>query len=287
MPVPYAEVIGDPIAHSKSPLIHQFWLGKLGIKADYRRSRVSAADLPSYLKTKRADPWWLGCNVTAPLKQLALPHVDWLQSLAHKDAPLAAGVGALNAIVRGAEGRLAGFNTDVIGVLEALDRGVGTKNPAHALSYIIGAGGAARAATVALDQTAYGSRFFFNRTPEKAQAMSSEFRGHPGDGFGLDRLNDPTDADSSILVVNATPMGMVGHPPVPIDFDNFPVTSTVLDMVYEPIETPLIAAAKRRGLSVIDGMAMLIGQAAPAFQLFFGAHAPREHDEELRRLLTS
>lgn len=287
MTIPYAEVIGDPIAHSKSPLIHKFWLDSLGLPGGYRAVKLGAADLPAYLADRRQDGRWLGCNITAPLKEAALSHVDWLHPLADRDAPLEAGAGAINTLVKGAGRKLAGFNTDVAGVIETVRRLEAPGLQSHRLSYIIGAGGAARAAIVALSRTDYGNWFFFNRTVEKAKQLSSEFRGHHTDGFGLDELNARTDPASSILVVNATPMGMTGQPPVPIDLNLMPRASIVLDMVYDPVETPLVRAAKKLDMRVIDGLDMLVAQAAPAFELLFGVPAPRDHDVELRELLTS
>jgi shikimate dehydrogenase len=285
MGVPYAEVIGDPIAHSKSPLIHKFWLDELGLPGGYRAVRVTAAELPDYFAERRRDARWLGCNVTAPLKEAAVAQIDWLHPLADRNAPLEAGAGAINTVVKGGDGRLAGFNTDLAGVIEAVRRREAPENPQDALSYIIGAGGAARAATVGLARTAYGNRFFYNRTPDKARSLSAEFKGHYCDGFGLERLNDPTDAQTSILIVNATPMGMIGQPSVPIDLNLMPRRSIVFDMAYEPVETPLIKAAREQDMRVIDGLEMLIGQAAPAFALLFGVPAPRRHDAELREIL--
>jgi shikimate dehydrogenase len=284
---PYAEVIGDPIEHSKSPLIHKYWLDQVGLPGGYRAVRVAPTELDDYLAERRRDARWRGCNITAPLKRVAVAHADWLHSLADADAPLEAGAGAINLIVKGGRGRLAGFNTDVVGVTETVQRLPWPKDAERCLSYIIGAGGAARAAVVGLSRTRYGNWFFFNRSVEKAEALSTEFRGHPRDGFGLDALNDPTDRAQPILIVNATPMGMAGQPPVPIDLDLVPRTSTVFDMVYAPPETPLVSAAREVGLQVIDGLDLLIAQAAPAFELLFGVAAPRRHDAELRGLLTS
>jgi shikimate dehydrogenase len=283
---PYAEVIGDPVAHSKSPQIFKFWLDCVGLPGGYRAIGVPSAELGGYLADRRRDARWLGCSITAPLKQAALAHLDWLQPLADANAPLEAGAGAVNLIVKGGTGRLAGFNTDVAAVIETVQR-LPSRGTQDGLSYIIGAGGAARAAAVGLSRTRYGNCFFFNRSMEKAQALSNEFRGYPGDGYGLDALNDPVDPSRPIMVVNATPMGMAGQPPAPIDLAPLPRTSIIFEMVYSPLETPLVKAARGLGLQVIDGLDMLIAQAAPAFELLFNVAAPREHDAELRERLTS
>lgn len=284
---PYAEVIGDPIEHSRSPITHKFWLDCLGLPGGYRAVRVAQSELTDYLADRRRDARWLGCSVTAPLKQAAVAQVDWLHSLADADAPLEAGAGAVNLIVKGGGRRLAGFNTDVAGIIETVQRLSWPPGPERGLSYIIGAGGAARAAAVGLSRTRYGNCFFYNRSVEKAEALSNEFRGHPRDGFGFDALNDPTDPSQPILVVNATPMGMAGQPEVPIDLAVLPQGSAVFDMVYTPLETGLIKAAHALGLQVIDGLDLLIAQAAPAFALLFGVAAPRDRNAELRAMLAS
>ena len=136
MGVPYSEVIGDPIAHSKSPLIHKFWLEKLGVEGDYRAVRVIAADLPDYLKCRRADPDWRGCNVTMPLKREVVRHVDEVE-------PRFSQVGALNLVCR-SDNRLVGTNTDVLGILDVLPVEYFISDALPEVC-IIGAGGAARA----------------------------------------------------------------------------------------------------------------------------------------------
>jgi shikimate dehydrogenase len=289
--IPYAEVIGDPIAHSKSPIIHEFWLKKTRRRGQYRRCAVTTGELDKYFAERRRDPLWVGCNITAPHKIAAVQQVDWLHPLADFDAVFEPGVGAINAVVRDSHGRLAGFNTDVAGVREALARLEPPPHSPHfgAVTYIIGAGGAARAAAVAVMGTPYERSFFYNRTLEKAQELSREFAGGSYSAFDLAELDHPVHPhgpQQTILIVNASRMGMAGQPPVPFDLTPLSRTCIVFDMVYEPLETPLLASAKALGMRVIDGLDMLIGQAAVAFELFFGAKAPREHDAELRELLT-
>jgi shikimate dehydrogenase len=266
---PYAEVIGDPIAHSKSPLIHNFWLQKMGIDAEYRACYVRADELTDYFAQRREDAKWRGCNITLPHKIASLAHIDSV-------SPLAQRIGAINAVVRNFDGTLDGGNTDATGFAEPLAA-------RHFASVIvIGAGGAARAVLAGLTTRRIGSVTILNRDVAKAQQLLAEF------GLrGSARPLEDGDVPRADLLVNASSLGMTGQPPMsPVE--RFVADSgLVYDLVYAPLETPLLKAARTRGLETIDGLAMLIGQAAEAFALFFGAAAPREYDAELRALLTA
>jgi shikimate dehydrogenase len=289
MGVRYAEVIGDPIAHSKSPIIHKFWLEKLGMEGDYRAVSISADELPRYLADRRFDPDWRGCNVTMPHKQAVLPYMTRLESGAER-------AGAVNTIVKAIDGTRNGFNTDVRAVAELLAACPRPSYSAYVTTYIqiIGAGGAAKAATVAVFQTSYGNVEFFNRTIEKACAMAA-WAGLPRDAYGssieaLGPIRNPDDGPEgqqySHIIINASSMGMEGFPDVPIDLSRYYPDTIVFDMVYHPVETGLLRQARTLGLRTIDGLQMLVAQAAHAFFLFFGIEPPRQHDEELRELLT-
>ncbi|MET0251934.1 MAG: shikimate dehydrogenase [Novosphingobium sp.] len=295
---PYAEVIGDPIAHSKSPAIHGFWLAKLGIEAEYRACHVRAEELERYFTDRRGDAAWRGCNVTIPHKEAVLRLVDSV-------APEAATVGAVNTVIRQPDG-LIGHNTDVSGIREAFANIPAMPPPPNHIATqveVIGAGGAARAAAVAC--RSFGDITFYNRTIDKARKLADEFM-YPGaderaatlhdlpqDRFRFDpgypavKENRGDDQRYSYIVVNASSMGMNGQSDVPIDLDWYPQDTIVFDMVYAPLETGLLREARARGMRTIDGLAMLIGQAAAAFELFFGQPAPRRHDAELRALLTA
>jgi shikimate dehydrogenase len=288
MGAPYAEVIGDPIAHSKSPLIHKFWLEKLGIEGDYRAHRLRVGELRAYFAARRADPDWRGCNVTMPLKPAALWHPDFIDKGSH--------LAQASNCIAWDQGRLFGFNTDISGFVTCLEPLLTIlQSEGHADLHLgadlIGAGGAARAAAIALEREfPRVAMSFFNRTPAKAEAMSQEFRGHPDNGFGLDRLRGYPERQGSYLVVtiliNATPMGMEGHAPVPVDLATYGEHTIVYDLVYHPVETPLLRDARARGLRTISGLEMLVEQAARAFELFFGRPAPRGYDAELMETLT-
>ncbi len=264
---PYAEVIGDPIAHSKSPLIHNFWLGKLGIDAEYRRCHVKAEELADYFAQRRGDAEWRGCNITVPHKVAAMAEVDFLSDAAKA-------IGAINTVT--CSGRaLSGHNTDCTGFLEPLgDRRFGVVT-------VIGAGGAARAVLAGLASRGVKWVSLQNRSLGKAQALLDE--------FGLEGSAVPLDDEVRLaeLLVNTSSLGMVGQPELAPVEEYVADGGLVYDIVYAPLETRLLKAARSRGLATIDGLAMLIGQAAAAFERFFGQPAPRQHDAELRSLLTS
>lgn len=265
----YAEVIGDPIAHSKSPMIHGFWLEKLGIDADYRAHHVTPETLADYFASRKGDPDWRGCNITIPHKESALDHVE-------DRGALRGSIGAINTVLRDADGALIGTNTDAAGFYAPIaDMALEGAEVA-----LVGAGGAARAVLFALKRAGAGPVTILNRTPLKGAALLAAF-GLKGDAVPLDAPLPPVS-----LVVNASPLGMTGQDALRLDLDALPEDAVVYDLVYAPLETDLLAAARDRDLATIDGLEMLIGQAAIAFELFFGKAPPRDDDEELRELLT-
>lgn len=267
MGIPYAEVIGDPIAHSKSPAIHKFWLEKLGIEGDYRATRVTPGALPAYFEARRADPDFRGCNLTMPLKEAAVALLD--------SDPVAKRIGALNTVVRHGDS-LKGTNTDWQGLNLALGE-VGQKLRRVA---IVGAGGAARAALAEMRIARAEHVILINRTPDKARLLL--------DRFGLSGEVLPLGSSPEAeLLINASPLGMEGYPPLEIDLSGLCVGATVLDMVYRPLDTPLLVAAGASGLRAIDGLNMLIRQASMAFTQFFGEVPDPAESADLRELLTS
>lgn len=267
--LPYAEVIGDPIEHSKSPLIHNFWLEKLDIEAEYRKTHVTPEGLAAYFLARRADPDWLGCNVTIPHKIAVMDYTDDPGGVRER-------IGAMNTIASETGGPLIGTNTDAGGFLQPLLRDKWKGQSA----VLVGAGGAARAILFALANLGVAAITVMARDPAKGQALLDR-AGVEGRAIGM---RDPLPAAD--LLVNSSPLGMVGQPELEIDLAPLPQGATVYDIVYVPLETRLLKAARARGLRTLDGLEMLIGQAALAFDIFFDAEAPREHDEELRALLT-
>lgn len=280
--IPYAEVIGDPVAQSKSPVIHEFWIEKLGLNAAYRAHHVTAEDLADYLADRRGDPAWRGCNVTMPHKQAVIPLLDGLDDLAKQ-------VGAVNTVHRGRDGALAGFNTDVAGFLEPLSERL-TGQHYFRMARVLGTGGAARAIVAGLDEAGF-TFVLAGRDPEKAQALLNELSQGEHHVAPLSHFAEPTDfffddrEGCCDLVVNASPLGMRGQPALAFDWSHAPPGSIAYDIVTDPVETDFLRSAREAGFETIDGLAMLIGQAAAAFVHFFGVSPPREFDAKLRERL--
>jgi shikimate dehydrogenase len=280
---PYAEVIGDPIAQSKSPPIHNFWLDKLGLAGEYGRCLVAPADLAGYVARVRDADAWRGCNVTMPHKQAIMPLLDAVD-------PLARRIGAVNTVVRESDGRLVGYNTDAGGFLEPL-RPLLDRQHYFRMARVLGTGGAARAIIAALADRGFVI-VLAGRNPEKARALLDELA-PKGEHHAVDLAHFAGPTDFAFddregcldLIVNASPLGMAGQPPLAFDFSHAPPGSVVYDIVTHPLDTDLLKRARDAGLSTVDGLSMLIGQAAEAFERFYGQASPRQHDTELRALL--
>ena len=268
----FAEVIGDPIAHSKSPVIHRHWIAAAGIEAGYRTAHVTADGLGEYFRTRQADPDWRGCNVTIPHKIAVFDH--FADPGGVRDT-----IGAANTVFRNENGAFTLTNTDAAGFYAP----IAELDLVGAPVVVIGAGGAARAVLFALSRLDVGPVTILNRNVLKAAALLS--------AFGLKGKALPLDAalPSAALLVNASALGMAGQPPLDLDLSPLPEDAVVYDVVYAPLETPLLAAARARDLETVDGLDMLIGQAALAFELFFGIAPPRDDtgDAALRALLTA
>ena len=282
---PFAEVIGDPIAQSKSPVIHTYWLGKLALDAEYRACHVTAEGLARYVAERRDDPAWRGCNVTMPHKQAIVPLLDRLEIGAEL-------IGAVNTVTRRRNGLLMGSNTDGSGFLEPLRRDL-SKPHFFRMARVLGTGGAARAIVAALAEQGIAV-VLAGRDRAKARALLDEIDPE-GEHHAVDLAHfaEPTDFEFDDregcfdLIVNASPLGMGGQPPLRFDFSHAPPGSVVYDIVTHPVETDFLKAARAAGFRTIDGLSMLIGQAAVAFEKFFGTAPPREDgDAELRRILT-
>ena len=269
---PYAEVIGDPIAHSKSPIIHGHWLAELGFEAEYRHCHVETAGLAAYFAERTADPDWRGCNVTIPHKLAVFDHIA-------DPGGVRTTIGAANTVFRGEDGAFLCTNTDAAGFYAP----IAELDLAGAPVVVVGAGGAARAVLFALSRIGVGPVTILNRNVLKAAALLSSFE-LKGQALALHGKLPP-----AALLVNASALGMTGHPPLDLDLSVLPDDAVVYDVVYAPLETPLLAAARARNLETVDGLDMLIGQAALAFELFFGVAPPRDEasDLQLRALLTA
>lgn len=267
---PYAELIGDPVADSKSPALHSFWLKALGLDHHYCALRVSDAELGAYFARRREDPYWRGCNVTAPHKEAVLQYLDGLSEAARA-------IGAVN-IVHWNDGRLIGDNSDVDGIAEALPRSA----IANKKAAMIGAGGAARAALWHLIKCEVSRVQILTRRPVAAGTF--EFARANGPGIDNLPLAPRPDFEGADLIINASPLGS-RHLPMPRAVLEGLATAgeraLVFDMVYSPRDTDLLKTARELGLQTANGLTMLIGQADKAFQSFFRASPPRNLDEEL------
>ena len=280
---PYAEVIGDPIAHSKSPAIHNFWLEKLGAAPTYRAQHVLSDKLGDYIKSRRSDPEWRGCNITMPHKQAVIDLADRLD-------PVATQIGAINTLVQEGD-QLIGYNTDAVGFLEPL-RGELSQEHYFRMARVLGTGGAARAIVAGLAGQGF-TIVLAGRNPDKARSILEEVapKGQHH-AVHLDHFAEPTDfafddRDGCLdLVVNASPLGMRGQSELAFDWSHAPPGAIAYDIVTDPLDTALLRNARAAGHQTLDGLNMLIGQAAAAFEKFFGQAAPREHDAQLRELLT-
>jgi len=245
-----AGVLGWPVSHSLSPKLHNHWLKKLGIDGEYKALAVEPKDLEKTLKSL-PEMGWRGCNLTIPHKEAAIPFLDDIDDIART-------VGAVNTVIVN-KGKLYGTNTDVYGFAENIRPYILTKRRA----VVLGAGGAAKAVWKALWDEGFEEIIVTNRTPEKLPQAEGRFIIKPWD----ERSNILEGAD---LLVNTTSLGMTGKDKLDIDLAGLPTTALVTDIVYTPLMTPLLEAAKARGNPVVDGLGMLIWQAVPGFVAWFG-----------------
>lgn len=264
----YAEVIGDPIDQSKSPIIHAHWLKELGMEGDYRRTKVAEEDFAAWLAERRADPAWRGANVTMPLKLAALSAAD-----SKSDRAITAG--AANLLLP-EDGKLLAGNSDV-GAIAYLMAQLHDQGAPMRRLHLFGTGGAARAALVALRTVGVDDVTIHSRNRQKAIKLAVEFGIRKPVAF-----DQKPDGDG---LINATPLGMVGHNCLNCDVGSMNADGWVFDMVSSPADTPLVQAARARGMTTVDGIAMLVEQAASSFELFFGSPPKRARDDELFAML--
>lgn len=251
-------VIGWPISHSRSPLIHGFWLEKYGVNGTYDKHALPPEALADWLQAMREGSY-AGCNVTIPHKQQAFKWVDECDRQANR-------LGAVNTISV-QNGKLIGANTDGYGYFSHLRETIPGWQPKPTTALIIGAGGAARAITGVLLDAGVSQITVLNRTGEKAQALAEQL-GPPVISARFDSVQEHLKQAS--LVVNTTPLGMTGNPPLNLDLAALPDHAIVSDIVYAPLETGLLKAARARGLQTLDGLGMLLHQAVPGFETWFG-----------------
>ncbi|KKB08451.1 shikimate dehydrogenase [Devosia geojensis] len=252
-----AFVIGHPIAHSRSPLIHGTWLAEHGIDGSYEAIDVAPDALEGFVARVRRGEF-AGGNVT-------IPHKEAVFALCDEVDPLARQIGAVNTLVM-RDGRLLGTNTDYLGFLGNLDAGAPGWSQGLERALVLGAGGAARAILVALASRGIPV-ILLNRTRASADRLAAEIDGDITVGQ-LDDINAA--APLAGLVVNTTSIGMHGSRFETFDLDMLRPDTLVTDIVYVPLETPLLADARARGLKTVDGLGMLLHQAVPGFEAWFG-----------------
>jgi shikimate dehydrogenase len=258
-PFKLAGVMGWPVAHSRSPKLHGFWLAHYGIAGTYVPLPVAPGRVADALKGLSALGF-SGCNVTIPHKLEVMKLVDNVD-------PLAQRIGAVNTVVVEKDGKLSGFNTDGYGFVESV-RDVRKDWKADAGPVVVlGAGGGARAIVVTLIAEGAKEIRLLNRTRGRAEELASA----AGSNVRVLAWDKRVEAlDGAALLVNTTSQGMVGQPPLDIALDALPATALVSDIVYNPLVTPLLASAKARGNTIVDGLGMLLHQARPAFRAFYG-----------------
>jgi shikimate dehydrogenase len=255
--IPAACLIGWPAAHSRSPLIHKYWMKSFGIDGDYRIEAVDPAAFADFIAGLAARGY-RGANVTIPHKEQAL-------ALSSPDVR-AKMVGAANTLYFDNDGELRSTNTDVEGFINNLDASAPGWDIAEDV-LVLGAGGSARAVIFGLIERGIRRVHLANRTASRTQLLADQF------GAQVQPLAwDAIDAvlPRAGLLVNTTSLGMKGQPPLAIDVALLPATATVADLVYVPLETDLLGAAKARGLKTADGLGMLLHQAVRGFELWFG-----------------
>lgn len=252
-------VIGWPVEHSRSPLIHRYWLKRYGIDGAYEKEAVRPEELARFLGLLGAHGY-AGANVTLPHKEAALQ----LSSVADEAART---IGAANTLWLDKAGRLCASNTDAYGFITNLNAEAPDWNKGRRPVTVLGAGGAARAILHGLLREGASSILLANRTRDRAEALAQAF------GPAV-RVVDWEDRHRALtgcgLVVNATSLGMTGKDPLDVDLAALPTDAVVADIVYSPLETKLLASARERGNRVVDGLGMLLHQAVPGFARWFG-----------------
>ncbi len=254
-----AGVMGWPVAHSLSPRLHGYWLRHYGIDGAYVPLPVRPERLGSALRAL-ADLGFAGCNLTVPHKEAALAALDEVAEDARR-------IGAVNTILVRADGSLYGWNTDIEGFAQSLIAALPEWSIAGKHAVVLGAGGAARAVVAAVQNLGAEEVVILNRTRERAEALATDLGGaiQP---LSWERRSEAL--SQAALLINTTTLGMLGKPPLSIDLAPLPTDAVVADIVYTPLKTPLLAEAQRRGHRVVDGLGMLLYQAVPGFEAWFG-----------------
>ncbi|MEO5619916.1 MAG: shikimate dehydrogenase [Cypionkella sp.] len=272
--IPLAGVIGHPIAHSRSPALHSYWLRRYGIKGHYIPMDIATQDLQQALEML-PKLGFIGANVT-------IPHKESILKLADVITDRAALIGAANTLIFRADGRLHADNTDGAGFIANLRQNAPDWDPTLGPAALFGAGGAARAVIAALIEVGCPEIRISNRSRPRAEALRSDFGAKI---VVVDWVQAPNMLEGAATVVNTTSLGMTGKPDFRVPLDALDSAATVTDLVYSPLKTQFLSEAEQRGCTIVDGLGMLLHQAAPGFERWFG---PRpEVDEATRQAVLS
>jgi shikimate dehydrogenase len=269
-PIRAACVVGWPVKHSRSPLIHSYWIKQYNLDAAYRCEEIAPEAFADFI-AHLSERGYVGANITIPHKEAAL-------AMSEPD-DRARAIGAANTLWYDS-GHLLSTNTDVEGFTANLDAWVPGWEQRAGDAVVLGAGGSARAVVYGLIERGIGKIHLVNRTPERAAALQARF------GQAVQSAHEsalPHLLSRAALLVNTTSLGMTGQPPLTVDLEPLPRHAVVADLVYAPLETPLLAAARARGLATADGLGMLLHQAVRGFQLWFGVRP--EVTPQLRALV--
>lgn len=272
--IPLVAVLGSPVAHSKSPILHGFWLKKFGLQGYYMPIDVMTKDLESVLQTM-PSMGFIGANVT-------LPHKEKVLSIADHISDRAALIGAANTLVFQQDGKIYADNTDGYGFIENIRQQAPAWQATEGQALVLGAGGAARAVVSALLEAGVQEVSIANRTRSRAEQLQSDFGARVN---VVEWVKVGTEIQYAHTLVNTTSLGMTGKPALNICLDELKPETLVTDLVYSPLETEFLQAAREKGCTVVDGLGMLIHQAVPGFERWFGQKPVV--DQIVRDILTS
>lgn len=260
--IPLAAVIGSPIAHSRSPRLHQYWLKTLGIAGHYVPLDIASEELEDVLRML-PRMGFVGVNITVPHKERALHLADLVTDRASL-------IGAANTLIFRKDGRLHADNTDGYGFVENLRQNAPNWQPSSGPAAVLGAGGAARAVVASLLDVGVPEIMISNRTRSRAEALQADF----GQRLTVvDWVQAGNMLEHAVTVINTTSLGMVGKPPLRVPLDGLQKGALVNDLVYAPLRTAFLEQAEQSGCKAVDGLGMLLHQAVPAFERWFG-HRP-------------